>query len=123
MRTKILHHWFLEFILIFSLINGLPFAAPLFIEIGWEFPARIIYFIYSFLCHQLPQRSYFLFGDKFMYTLGEIQTQWQNTYDFGVLRKFIGNPEMGWKVAWSDRMIWMYGSILVCGLIWVFFKA
>jgi uncharacterized membrane protein len=30
-----------------------------------------------------------------------------------VLRQFIGNAEMGWKVAWSDRMVSMYTSLLL----------
>ena len=74
--------------------------------------------VYSFLCHQLPQRSLFLFGPKTMYSLGEIQAAWQDTINPLVLRQFIGSPEMGWKVAWSDRMISMYTSILIFAWVW-----
>jgi len=35
-----------------------------------------------------------------------------------ILRQFIGNPEMGWKVAWSDRMVSMYTSIWFVGLLY-----
>jgi uncharacterized membrane protein len=85
-------------------------------KLGWETPARAIYFIYSFLCHQLPQRSYFLFGSKFTYSLGEIQSVWRNTNEIMILRQFVGNPELGWKVAWSDRMVSMFTSLwLFCG--------
>jgi len=87
-------------------------------RLGWEGPARIIYLIYSFLCHQLPQRSFFLFGPKVMYSLPEIQAVWGATNDPLVLRQFIGTPAMGWKVAWSDRMVWMYTSVLVFGWVW-----
>jgi hypothetical protein len=66
---------------------------------------EVIYFIYSFFCHQLPERSFFLFGEKSMYSLGEIQAVWQNTANPMILRQFIGNESMGWKIAWSDRMI------------------
>jgi uncharacterized membrane protein len=34
------------------------------------------------------------------------------------LRQFIGNPEMGWKVAWSDRMVSMFTSMLLFGFVW-----
>ena len=34
------------------------------------------------------------------------------------LRKFVGIPSMGWKVAWSDRMVSMYTSIWVFAIIW-----
>ncbi|MDW7754527.1 MAG: DUF2085 domain-containing protein [Brevefilum sp.] len=30
-----------------------------------------------------------------------------------VLRRFIGNPDMGWKVAWTDRMIFFYSGVWV----------
>jgi hypothetical protein len=39
-----------------------------------------------------------------------------------ILRQFIGNPEMGWKVAWSDRMVSMFTSIWIFGLIWYPFR-
>ena len=111
-------YWLLSFSLLIGLYVGLPFLASVFMTAGLEFPARIIYGIYSFLCHQLPQRSYFLFGQQFTYSLPEIQTAWQNTTNFGVLRQFIGNPQMGWKVAWSDRMVSMYTSILFFSWVW-----
>jgi len=87
-------------------------------DIGWKGAGNSLYFIYSFLCHQLPERSYFLFGTKFTYSLPEIQSAWQNTLDPMILRQFIGEPQMGWKVAWSDRMVSMYSSIWVFGLLW-----
>jgi uncharacterized membrane protein len=53
-----------------------------------------------------------------MYSLNDIQTAWQDTLNPLILRQFIGNPEMGWKVAWSDRMVSMYSSLLIFGLLW-----
>lgn len=35
-----------------------------------------------------------------------------------VLRQFTGNPQMGWKIAWSDRMVAMFTSLWVFGLLW-----
>ncbi len=48
----------------------------------------------------------------------EIQAAWQNTLNPLILRRFIGNPQMGWKVAWSDRMVSMFASMWVFGLLW-----
>ncbi len=115
---RLSRHWMLAFTLGYGLYVGLPFLAPVFMRLGWEGPARTVYLIYSFLCHQLPERSFFLFGPKVMYTLPEIQAAWQPTNDPLVLRQFIGNPAMGWKVAWSDRMVWMYTSVLVFAWLW-----
>ena len=53
-----------------------------------------------------------------MYSLTDIQSAWQFTENPLILRQFIGNPEMGWKVAWSDRMVSMYTSILFGGLLY-----
>ncbi len=53
-----------------------------------------------------------------MYSLADIQAVWQDTTNPIILRQFIGNVEMGWKVAWSDRMVYMYTSILVFGGVW-----
>lgn len=115
---RIRFNWFLITSVILGLYIGLPFLAPVFMKIGWESPARMIYFTYSFFCHQLPQRSYFLFGSRFTYTITEIQANWQNSLNPLVLRQFIGNAEMGWKVAWSDRMVSMFTSIWLFGLLW-----
>ena len=38
-------------------LNALPILAPIMAKIGWYWPAKIIYFIYSFFCHQLHWRS------------------------------------------------------------------
>jgi uncharacterized membrane protein len=110
--------WILWFSLLYGIYVGLPFLAPLFMQWGAELPARLIYTVYSFLCHQLPERSYFLFGPNVSYNLAEIQAAWQATSNPMILRQFIGNPEMGWKVAWSDRMVSMFTSILFFAWIW-----
>ena len=93
-------YWIWLFGLVFGIFVLLPFFAPVLMHIGWKSPANAIYFIYSFLCHQLPERSYFLFGSKVMVPLPEIQAAWQNTLDPMILRKFTGNTQLGWKVAW-----------------------
>ncbi len=115
-------YWILVFSIFLGLYVGLPFLAPIFMEIGWEGPAKAIYFIYSYLCHQIPQRSFFLFGEKAMYSLETIQTAWQDTNNPFILGQFIGNSELGWKVAWSDRMGSMYTSILIFGWLWYPFR-
>jgi len=110
-------HWLLPFSMLIGLFVGLPWVAPLFMEMGWVHAGNAIYLLYATQCHQLPQRSFFLFGDRAMYSLAEVQTAWKNNSDPMVLRQFTGNPTMGWKVAWSDRMVFMYTSILLWGLL------
>ena len=111
-------HWFEILLVVYGAWIWLPWAAPLFMHVGWDAAGRAVYFIYSFFCHQLPERSFFLFGPKAMYPLASIQAAWHDTLDPRVLRQFIGDAAMGWKIAWSDRMISFYGSIWFFALAW-----
>jgi uncharacterized membrane protein len=111
-------HWVEMFLFIYGLWVFTPFLAPFFMVIGWTGAGKAIYFIYSFFCHQLPERSFFLFGEKTMHTLSEIQSAWQATINPMILRQFIGNASMGWKIAWSDRMISFYTSIWLFAVAW-----
>jgi uncharacterized membrane protein len=115
-------HWFELFLAIYGLWVFTPFLAPFFMYLGWTGVGKAIYFIYSFFCHQLPERSFFLFGEKTMYSLNEIQAAWQDTINPLILRKFIGNETMGWKIAWSDRMISFYTSVWVFAALWFPFR-
>jgi uncharacterized membrane protein len=119
--NRIIHtfakHWLLLFNVLIGLYVWLPWLAPVFMKLGWESAGNIIYTIYSTQCHQLPERSFFLFGDKFMYSLAEVQAAWRNTNSPFILRQFIGNETMGWKVAWSDRMVSMYTTIFFVGVL------
>lgn len=122
LTTWLSRHWFGLFLIVYGIWVFLPFFAPVFMKIGWDGTGNALYFLYSFFCHQLPERSFFLFGRSSMYSLPEIQEVWRNTIDPFVLRRFIGNAAMGWKVAWSDRMISFYTSIWLFGLVWFPFR-
>jgi uncharacterized membrane protein len=114
--------WFGIFLLSYGLWVFVPFLAPVFMQIGWTGVGKAIYFVYSFFCHQLPERSFFLFGEKTMYSLREIQSVWQSTANPMILRQFIGNETMGWKIAWSDRMISFYTSVWMFAILWYPFR-
>lgn len=115
---RVSRRWLAWFILVAGVYVTLPWFAPVLMKFGLEKPAKVIYFVYSFLCHQLPQRSYFLFGPQATYSLERIQDVWQNTFNPTILRRFIGNAELGYKVAWSDRMVSMYTSIPLGAMLW-----
>jgi hypothetical protein len=108
-------HWLLIANLGFGLWVLLPWLAPLLIAAGWKAGARLVYAAYSVQCHQLPQRSYFLFGPRPMVSLADINVAWPYT-DYARLRQFIGNPALGYKVAWSDRMVSLYTPLFFGGL-------
>lgn len=111
-------HWVTIFIALLGLFIALPWLAPVLMKAGAISVARAIYFIYSFECHQLPERAYYLFGMKSMYSLAEIQAAWQPTHNPLLLRQFVGNEQMGYKVAWCDRTTAMYGALWALMLLW-----
>lgn len=114
-------HWLLAALLILAVWNGLPWLAPIFMRLGWETPAQAIYTLYILFCHQLPQRSWFLFGPEFTYSRDQILLAWTGTTDPVAplrMRAFLGTAAMGWKVAWTDRMISFYTGWLLVGLIY-----
>ncbi|MCA9871473.1 MAG: DUF2085 domain-containing protein [Anaerolineae bacterium] len=114
----IARHWLAMANLALFTFIMLPFMAPILMRAGMTGAARIIYTVYVPTCHQLPDRSYFLFGDQTVYTLGELETA-------GVLpgtsilqrRKYIGDETIGYKVAICERDIAIYGSMVIGGLI------
>lgn len=61
-------HWLLVINLAMALFIGGTLLPPVLIYLGLEGPAQIIYRFYSLNCHQLPERSYFLFGPDFVNT-------------------------------------------------------
>jgi Predicted membrane protein len=115
-------NWLGIFLTVYGIWVFSPFLAPLLMKIGWGSAGKAIYFIYSFFCHQLPERSFFLFGKKTMYSISEIQAAWQITLNPMILRQFIGNEGMGWKIAWSDRMISFYTSVWFFAVAWFPFR-
>jgi uncharacterized membrane protein len=57
-------HWLSLFNTLAGIYVGLPLLAPVFAASGAAEPARAIYFTYSYLCHQQPARSFFIFGHQ-----------------------------------------------------------
>jgi uncharacterized membrane protein len=115
--------WLTFLVVGLGIFDGLPFLAPVFMHIGWDVPGRAIYFVYSFLCHQMAQRSFFLFGPNGfqMYNINVLPINLNGLSEgAGILafRGFIGNPQVGWKVAWSDRMVSMYASPLLATIVY-----
>lgn len=111
-------HWFAVFIVGYGLLVWLPWLAPISMHFGFDGVGKAIYLVYSFLCHQLPERSFFLFGPKPMVSLAEVQSAWRNSINPFVLRQFVGSPALGWRLGWSDRMVSFYTSVWIFGVLW-----
>jgi len=105
---------------VWSLFNLLPFVAPVSMQVGWTGLGNTIYDIYGLFCHQMAQRSYFLFGEQLMYAPQQLPLELtgQLGTDTFALRAFRGSKTLGWKVAWSDRMVTMYGGFWLTGIVY-----
>ena len=88
-------HWILAFSVVVGVYTELPWLAPVFMHLGWTDAGNAIYAMYSTQCHQLPQRSFFLYCPRPSHSLAEIQSAWQNTDNPLILRQFEGNSQFG----------------------------
>jgi uncharacterized membrane protein len=116
-------HWLALFNTGWGLYTFVPFLAPILMHNGFVAPARLIYGIYSFACHQLPDHSYFLFGKTAVPLAPELMASGApDATNLFLFRTFIGNPQIGYKVALCERDIAIYGSVFVAGLIFALIR-
>ncbi len=115
----IARHWLAIFNTAWALYFLLPLAAPVFMQAGWLTPARVIYGLYSFTCHQLPDHSYFLFGSNPTPLIPDLEANgMREGLDLLQRRQFVGNPELGYKTALCQRDLAIYGAVLAAGLLY-----
>ena len=123
LTRRISQHWLGIFLVVYGLFNLLPFLAPVLMNSGLDTGGKAIYTAYSPLCHQMAQRSFFLFGQDSMYNTDQLPVTLTGTGDDALtLRHFKGTDELGWKVAWSDRMVYMYGSVWLAAFIYALLR-
>ncbi len=135
----IARHWLALFNIFVAIYVGLPLLAPALMNIGATAPARVIYTIYSPLCHQMASRSFFLFGDQVAYpraiagtSLTPIESYMTSAPEFAdasadpedwtafllAARRFLGNEQMGYKMALCERDMAIYTAVLFTGLLY-----
>lgn len=119
----IARHWLAIFNIGWAIYLLLPLSAPVLMELGWFTPARVIYGVYAFACHQLPDHSYFLFGPNPVPLIPDLEAGGMKTgLDLLQRRQFIGNPAFGFKVAICQRDIAIYGAVLAAGLVYALLR-
>ncbi|MFN8419202.1 MAG: DUF2085 domain-containing protein [Anaerolineae bacterium] len=131
--------WLTIILLLIGLYAGLPVLAPILMKLGATSIASGIYTIYSGTCHQLAYRSWFLFGEQSAYP--RLAAQLPNfvpyeafveeitksvpppagyTGDTQLSRQaqlFVGDEQMGYKVAICQRDVAIYWALFAGGLI------
>jgi uncharacterized membrane protein len=113
----IARHWLFLLNTAVGLFVGLPVLAPILMAMGHTMPAALIYFLYRFACHQLPQRSFFLGGAKHVYTFAEISAFTGETDPLSLQHRPITDPALGYQVAFCQRDVAIFGAIFLAGLV------
>ncbi len=110
-------HWLATFNLLVGMYTLLPILAPILMANGAPQIGKWIYVLYSPACHQLPHRSFFLFGPQATYSIQEL---WALNLlpdtKLLTLKQFLGTPQIGFKIAICQRDIALYGGLFVGGL-------
>ncbi len=115
--------------LVLVMYLGLSFLAPVLMKYGHEAFAKLIYKAYRPACHQLAYRSFFLFGEQAVYPRALAKVKGLKTYemitgaeseDFTFASEFLGNEDVGYKVALCQRDIALFSSILLFMLLYLF---
>ncbi len=123
----IANRWLLALNLLVFLYVGLPFLAPILMNAGLPALARPIYGVYGFACHQMAFRSWFIGGEQSAYPREAAQVPGLQTYGTAsgqdedsllAARGFIGNEQMGYKVAFCQRDVAIYAAMLLFGLLY-----
>ena len=105
-------HWLLGLNLgvgLFVLGAGL---APVLAAAGWFNAADAVYAVYHAACHQWAFRSFFLFGDQPVYAREQLEALGLDPFGF------VGGPGYGWKLAFCERDLAVYVSLLGFGLFY-----
>ncbi len=113
--------WLLLVNVFLGLYIGLAVLAPALMASGFTGPGRAIYRFFSFQCHQLPQRSYYLFsqvGGIQTYSVDQVVAWGADPSSPFTLRAFIGSPEVGFKVAIAHRLTAIHTAMFIGGLLW-----
>ena len=106
-------HWLALANVAVALYVGLPVLAPVLMQAGHERLAGAIYLVFRPLCHQMPERSYFIFGDRLVYSYETLSALLGGL----VPQRWVGAAEIGYKVAVCQRCAAIFGFMLFGGLL------
>ena len=112
-------HWLVLANLFMGLYVGLPILSPILYHLGHPGAGGVIQTLLRPFCHQRPERSFFLFGQQVVYSYDELAAHLGQEF---VPARYIGGPEIGYKVAMCERDVAIYGMMLLAGLLFWFVR-
>jgi uncharacterized membrane protein len=98
-------------------------------------PANVLYKAYSYVCHQLPFRSWFLFGEQAAYPRALANVDGLITFEqatglsegldpnaIWAARVYVGDERVGYKVALCQRDVAIYASIIIFAMLFAVWR-
>jgi len=98
----------------------LPILSPILYRLGYARGGALLQTLYRPFCHQRPERSFFLFGERLTYSAGELASRLGLD---AVPYRYVGAPGIGYKVAMCQRDVAIYGTMFLAGLLFAFARS
>ena len=111
-------HWLALVNSVLALVLGLAFLAPWLMLHSQTGVGALLYWAYQPVCHQLPERSFFLGGPQPWYSFAELTGH----LGYEAPARFVGNLGLGYKVALCERDTAIYAGWLLAGLVYGLFR-
>jgi uncharacterized membrane protein len=110
--TAAFRHWLATVNLSLAVFLAGALAAPMLAASGWRSAADALYAAYHLSCHQWAFRSFFLLGAQAVYPQAQLEGLGVDPF------RFIGNAQLGWKMAFCERDLAIFASLLLFGLLY-----
>jgi uncharacterized membrane protein len=111
-------HWLALVNASLALVLALSFLAPLLMRQGYTGAGNLLYWLFRPMCHQLPERSFFLGGPQLWYTYAELASHLGGD----VPLRYVGDPQLGYKMAMCQRDVAIYAGWLLAGLAFALYR-
>ena len=87
-----------------------PVVTPLLLAAGATSTATNLYRFFHLVCHQWAFRSFFLLGPHATFSRDQLIALGMDPYTF------VGDAQMGWKMAFCERNLAIFAGLLAFGL-------
>ena len=115
-------HWLLLANVITGAILAWGILAPIFLAADMPEAAQTVYDWLAPHNHQLPQRSYFLFGQLGPLRTYSVEQLIAAGADPTNLQFFVGDEALGFKMALNQRMTAIFVALFLGGILWGLMK-
>jgi|SRR5579859_2558105 len=109
---RVVRHWPAALNVTLGAFLAGALGAPVLAALGWGAAAEALYAAYHLTCHQWAFRSFFLFGQRGVYSQQQLADMGFNPFGF------VGGDGLGWKMAFCERDLAIYIGLLVVGLVY-----